>query len=161
MESVQYAVKSPVGDLYLVASEKGLQGLFLDPQEAALTLILNPSVPIHQILQSCVQQLHEYFSGERRDFDLSLDLKGTAFQKQVWEELLRIPFGETASYKQIAERIGNPKATRAVGAANGKNPICIIVPCHRVIAADGSLGGYSGGLPFKRGLLAIEGHAPL
>ena len=157
MESVQYEIKSPVGDLFLVASEKGLRGLFLDRQDIPTTASLNPAVPIHQILQEAVSELREYFAGERQEFSVPLDLLGTPFQKQVWEELMRIPFGQTASYKQIAERIGNPKATRAVGAANGKNPVCIIVPCHRVIAADGSLGGYSGGLPFKRGLLSIEG----
>jgi methylated-DNA-[protein]-cysteine S-methyltransferase len=102
------------------------------------------------------RQLEEYFRGERRVFDLPLDLRGTPFQLRVWAELLRIPYGVTISYGELARRLGNPNLTRAVGAANGANPISIVVPCHRVIGADGSLVGYGGGLPAKRGLLALE-----
>src|SRR4030095_12293191 len=102
--------------------------------------------------------LKEYFSGVRHDFDLPLDIQGTAFQKRVWEQLRRIPYGKTASYRDIARMIGKKTAYRAVGNANGKNPLCIIVPCHRVIAADGSLGGYSGGLKIKTQLLKLEQH---
>jgi methylated-DNA-[protein]-cysteine S-methyltransferase len=102
-------------------------------------------------------ELEEYFAGRRRKFDVPLDLVGTDFQKQVWHQLLKIPYGRTCSYADIAREIENPKAVRAVGAANGRNPICVIVPCHRVIAADGSLGGYTGGLDKKRQLLTLEG----
>ena len=103
-----------------------------------------------------VEQLEEYFAGERREFDLDLDLVGTTFQRRVWETLLTIPYGETSSYGQIAEQIGSPGASRAVGLANGRNPIGIIVPCHRVIGANGSLTGYGGGLERKRILLELE-----
>ena len=104
-----------------------------------------------------VRQLEEYFAGRRRGFDLPLDLRGTDFQKRCWQELLKIPHGETRSYAEIARAIGNPAAVRAVGLANGKNPIAIIVPCHRVIGSDGSLTGYGGGLDVKRQLLELEG----
>jgi methylated-DNA-[protein]-cysteine S-methyltransferase len=103
-----------------------------------------------------VEQLEAYFAGERREFDLELDLVGTSFQRQVWEALLTIPYGETRSYGQVAEQIGSPGASRAVGLANGHNPIGIIVPCHRVIGANGNLTGYGGGLDRKRALLALE-----
>ncbi len=102
------------------------------------------------------QQLAEYFRGERTDFDLKLAPQGTPFQQQVWAALQRIPFGTTISYRQLAQNIGNPAAVRAVGGANGANPIAIIIPCHRVIAADGTLGGYTGGLDYKRKLLDLE-----
>jgi methylated-DNA-[protein]-cysteine S-methyltransferase len=101
-------------------------------------------------------QLEEYFRGERRSFDVPLALRGTPFQLRVWAELQRIPYGTTISYGELARRLGNPNLSRAVGAANGANPISIIVPCHRVIGADGSLVGYGGGMPAKRGLLALE-----
>jgi methylated-DNA-[protein]-cysteine S-methyltransferase len=103
-----------------------------------------------------VRQLREYFSGKRRDFDLPLALGGTAFQKSVWRQLQEIPYAETISYGELARRVGNPKAARAVGAANGKNPLPIVIPCHRVIEAGGKLGGFGGGLPTKEALLAIE-----
>lgn len=102
------------------------------------------------------RQLDEYFAGTRRHFELTLAPEGTAFQRQVWVELCRIPFGETISYRDLAERIGNPRAVRAVGLANGANPIAIVVPCHRVIGANGSLTGYGGGLDRKRFLLSLE-----
>jgi len=103
-----------------------------------------------------VRQLHEYFSGRRRDFDLPLAFEGTKFQKSVWRQLQEIPYGETISYGELAKRVGNPKAPRAVGSANGKNPIPIVVPCHRVIAAGGKLGGFGGGLSTKQALLDLE-----
>jgi methylated-DNA-[protein]-cysteine S-methyltransferase len=103
-----------------------------------------------------VAQLHSYFSGRRRHFDLPLEIEGTEFQKKVWTELRSIPYGETISYKELAKRIGKPSAVRAVGAANGANPIPIIIPCHRVIGNDGSLTGFGGGLPLKRKLLELE-----
>lgn len=109
-----------------------------------------------RVFHAVVQQLDEYFAGERRDFDLDLQPDGTAFQKAVWDALRDIPYGETASYGDIARRIGRPKAVRAVGAANGLNPIPIIIPCHRVIGANGKLTGYGGGLPVKEKLLSLE-----
>ena len=108
------------------------------------------------LLKEAVAQLKEYFDGTRREFDLPLALEGTAFQRAVWEALLTIPYGETRSYGQIAQSIGNPKACRAVGMANNRNPIAIIVPCHRVIGANGKLVGYGGGLDIKERLLALE-----
>ena len=109
------------------------------------------------VLLAAEQQLKEYFAGTRHQFELELDFTGTEFQKQVWQALLTIPFGETRSYSQIAQQIGNPKAVRAVGAANGRNPISIIAPCHRVIGASGGLTGFAGGLEAKQYLLALEG----
>jgi len=121
----------------------------LDPEAGALAL--DPAV-----LAPARRQLEAYFRGELRQFDLPIAPRGTPFQLRVWAELLRIPYGATISYGELARRLGDPKLTRAVGAANGANPISIIVPCHRVIGADGSLTGYGGGLEVKRGLLALE-----
>ena len=109
------------------------------------------------VLRETMLQLRAYFAGELRDFDVPLDMQGTPFQQRVWNELLRIPYGETRSYMQIAVAVGAPKAVRAVGAANGSNPIPIIVPCHRVIGSSGKLTGYGGGLPLKKRLLELEG----
>ena len=103
-----------------------------------------------------VRQLREYFAGERTEFDLPLAPRGTEFQRSVWRQLRGIPYGETISYGELARRVGNPKASRAVGSANGKNPLPIVIPCHRVIAGDGTLGGFGGGLPTKQTLLALE-----
>ena len=111
----------------------------------------------HAISSEAVRQLRAYFAGQLRWFDLPLDMQGTPFQLRVWRELERIPYGETRSYSQIAAAIGAPRAVRAVGAANGANPIPIVVPCHRVIGASGKLVGYGGGLPLKRRLLELEG----
>ncbi|MDE6659229.1 MAG: methylated-DNA--[protein]-cysteine S-methyltransferase [Eubacterium sp.] len=108
------------------------------------------------ITQQAIQQLEEYFSGARKNFDLPLEMNGTEFQLKVWNELCNIPYGETRSYKDIAEKIGNPKAVRAVGGANNKNKLMIIVPCHRVIGADGSLTGYAGGMDAKKKLIELE-----
>lgn len=107
-------------------------------------------------LADAVKQLHEYFTGRRTQFDLPLAPQGTPFQREVWRQLQEIPYGETVSYKELARRVGNPKASRAVGSANGKNPIAIIIPCHRVIGASGKLTGFGGGLPTKQKLLALE-----
>jgi methylated-DNA-[protein]-cysteine S-methyltransferase len=106
--------------------------------------------------RAAVQQLGEYFAGDRREFELALRLDGTEFQRRVWAELVRIPYGETISYGELARRIGNPAAARAVGLANGANPVAIVVPCHRVIGSDGSLTGFGGGLPIKQKLLDLE-----
>lgn len=103
-----------------------------------------------------LRQLREYFAGKRAEFDLPLAPKGTAFQRSVWRQLQEIPYGETISYGELARRVGNPKASRAVGSANGANPLPIVIPCHRVIAGNGTLGGFGGGLPTKQALLALE-----
>jgi methylated-DNA-[protein]-cysteine S-methyltransferase len=112
--------------------------------------------PHDPVLSAARTQLDQYFAGQRRDFDLPLCPAGTAFQRAVWGELMRIPFAATTSYGDVASRVGRPRAVRAVGAANGRNPIALIVPCHRVIGSDGTLTGYGGGLPIKRWLLAHE-----
>lgn len=156
MKLAQWQMHSKIGPLFLVASEKGLQSLFWQEQPVPMLNSLNELHPAAAILAQAVNQLDEYFKGQRKNFDLPLDLEGTEFQKRVWQELCQIPYGKTISYLELSHRIGNPKAVRAVGSSNGKNPVCIIVPCHRVIASSGSLGGYSGGLPIKEKLLAIE-----
>lgn len=152
----QCALNTKIGKVYLVASEKGLRGVFLDKQSVPMVKMPLSKDAIGKILSQAVDEMNEYFAGKRTKFNVPLDLQGTPFQVRVWKELLKIPFGKTCSYRDIAKKIKNPKAVRAVGGANGKNPVCIIVPCHRVIAADGSLGGYSGGLNVKRKLLALE-----
>ncbi len=148
---------SPVGAIKLVASDKGLIAILWEND--------NPKrVPIgecaeqaqHPILQETEQQLIEYFDGQRKTFSIPLDFRGTDFQKKVWEALLTIPYGETRTYGEQAIQLGNLKAVRAVGAANGKNPISIIAPCHRVIGASGSLTGFAGGLENKAWLLNLE-----
>jgi methylated-DNA-[protein]-cysteine S-methyltransferase len=156
MNKAQYKINSQIGVLFLVASEKGLRGIFFEKQNVPVAKALEGSAPELKILKRCVKELEEYFRGERQAFALPLDLHGTEFQKRVWNQLSKIPYGETRSYKDIAAKIKNAKAVRAVGTANGKNPLCIIIPCHRVIAADGTLGGYSGGLDKKRKLHALE-----
>jgi methylated-DNA-[protein]-cysteine S-methyltransferase len=144
-------LESPVGALTLVGDESGLQQLLFGAR------------PPHRewkedraALAEAARQLHAYFGGELEAFDLALAPKGTPFQLSVWKQLCEIPFGETISYGELARRIGNPKAYRAVGLANGSNPIAIIVPCHRVIGSNGKLTGYGGGLPIKEKLLALE-----
>lgn len=136
---------------------------FVEENGALVVITTHPYHPKEEIYQEtpvikeAFAQLSEYFSGKRKTFNLPLLLKGTDFQKQVWQALLKIPFGETRSYKQIAEAIGNPKAVRAVGMANNKNPLLIVVPCHRVIGANGKLVGYAVGLDKKEYLLRLEG----
>lgn len=157
MSKAQWTLESKVGRLYLVASEAGIQGVFWKKQAAvAMASSLRSSAPEIKILAMAVRQLTEYLAGKRQAFELPLDVQGTIFQKQVWKQLSQIPYGKTFSYKDVAGRIKNPKAVRAVGSANGKNPLCIIVPCHRVVAANGTLGGYSGGPAIKTQLLALE-----
>lgn len=158
-------MNSPLGKLFMAASAKGLRYLYVNekPSEAVPQLEGADGERQRQILDRAEQELTEYFAGERSQFSVPLDLVGTDFQQRVWQQLLKIPYGITCSYRDLAEGIQNPKAVRAVGSANGKNPVCIIVPCHRVIAADGGLGGYSGGLDIKEKLLALErgSHSPL
>ena len=151
-------VASPIGKLKLVASDKGLVAVLWEkenPGRVRLNELLED--PSHPVLCKTERQLEEYFAGSRQSFSLPLDMRGTRFQNQVWEALLAIPFGETRSYGQLANQLGNPKATRAVGAANGRNPIAIVVPCHRVIGFSGKLTGFAGGLEAKAHLLALEG----
>lgn len=145
---------SPVGALTLAGIHGRLRHLRMvdqtyEPDRAGW-------LPDESVFDDAVIQLRQYFAGDRRDFDLELDLVGTSFQRKVWEALLTIPYGETRSYGEIARQIGAPGAFRAVGLANGHNPIGIIVPCHRVIGANGSLTGYGGGLDRKRMLLGME-----
>ena len=139
-------------ELRLAAGEAGLHSIEFS-REGAIDGRENPR---HPLLLETKRQLRAYFAGDLREFDLPLDIAGTAFQQRVWRALLRIPYGETRSYSEIARSIGAPSAVRAVGAANGANPIPIVVPCHRVIGAGGSLVGYGGGLPLKQRLLALE-----
>ncbi len=139
--------------LRVVAASAGIRAIEFPPLRTA-TATLNPHNPL---LSEAERQLHAYFAGELRRFDLPLDMVGTEFQKRVWRELETIPYGETRSYRQIAEGIGAPRAVRAVGAANGSNPLPIVIPCHRVIGSGGKLVGYGGGLPLKRRLLELEG----
>ncbi|RYL22978.1 methylated-DNA--[protein]-cysteine S-methyltransferase [Acinetobacter piscicola] len=148
---------SPVGVLKLVATDTALVAVLWeneDPKRVRLAELIENTQ--HPILLETQKQLNEYFKGKRQQFDLPLDFEGTEFQQKVWQALLTIPFGETRSYKDIAEQIGNVKAVRAVGAANGKNPISIIAPCHRVVGANGKLVGFAGGLENKDVLLKLE-----
>ncbi|MGW0311208.1 methylated-DNA--[protein]-cysteine S-methyltransferase [Streptomyces flavidovirens] len=148
-------VDSPYGPLTLVATDGMLSGLYMTDQRHR-----PPEESFGEratgILGEAVRQLDAYFAGELKEFDLELSLDGTPFQRGVWAQLQQIPYGETWTYGQLAERLGNPAASRAVGLANGKNPVGIIVPCHRVVGAAGSLTGYGGGLERKRRLLAFE-----
>jgi methylated-DNA-[protein]-cysteine S-methyltransferase len=154
-------VDSPVGTLRLVASDAGLAAI-LWPNDAPGRVSLGEWIERddHPILLETERQLREYFEGRRKAFDLKLDFNGTEFQRKVWAALLTIPYGETRSYAQIARQIGKPEAVRAVGAANGKNPISIVAPCHRVIGSSGKLTGFAGGLEAKAFLLALEGPQP-
>ncbi|MDM1763360.1 MULTISPECIES: methylated-DNA--[protein]-cysteine S-methyltransferase [unclassified Acinetobacter] len=148
---------SPVGVLKLVATDTALVAVLWeneDPKRVRLAELIENTQ--HPILLETQKQLNEYFAGQRQKFDVPLDFEGTEFQQKVWQALLTIPFGETRSYKDIAEQIGNVKAVRAVGAANGKNPISIIAPCHRVVGANGKLVGFAGGLENKNVLLKLE-----
>lgn len=142
-------IPSPIGSLTLTEENGKITGLRFGGSDA-----VNDASPI---LDAVEQQLREYFAGTRRRFDLPLAPKGTPFQRAVWDALCAIPYGETRTYAQIAEAVGNPKACRAVGMANNRNPIAILIPCHRVIGANGSLTGYAGGLDAKKTLLALEG----
>ena|ERR1039457_4793350 len=149
MINMSSCFESPVGLLEIAASEHGISSLYF----------MNETVPVTKpsgMVKECFVQLKEYFAGQRRVFSVDLDLQGTEFQKKVWNELVNIPFGETISYLELSKRLGNVKAIRAVGNANGKNPVSIIVPCHRVIGSDGKLIGYGGGLWRKRWLLEFE-----
>lgn len=153
-----HEIESPVGPLLLSGDGRALHGLHFNGGPRPLCPAPDWQADARPFA-SVVRQLQEYFAGERRDFDLPLAPQGTAFQLQVWQVLRAIPYGATISYAELARRVGNAKASRAVGLANGRNPLPVIVPCHRVIGADGSLTGFGGGLPIKRRLLALEGAA--
>ncbi|MFZ2996586.1 methylated-DNA--[protein]-cysteine S-methyltransferase [Sphingobium sp.] len=148
---------SPVGDLTLVASEQGLVAiLWQDDDPGRVRLGVVEEGAGQPALEAAQVQLSEYFAGARRDFTVPLDFRGTDFQRKVWAALLTIPYGETRSYGDIARMIGQPTASRAVGAANGRNPVSIIAPCHRVVGSNGALTGFAGGLPVKTWLLDME-----
>jgi methylated-DNA-[protein]-cysteine S-methyltransferase len=156
--TVQTHFESPLGRLILAASDNKLCGLWFDGQPHLPDMTTWPSAPDHPVLQQAQSQLRDYFAGRRSHFDLPLDLSsGTAFQQQVWRALLAIPSGSTCSYGAVSAAIGKPTAVRAVGGAIGRNPLGIIVPCHRVIGASGALTGYTGGLQHKVALLQLEG----
>ena len=152
-------IDSPIGPLTLVTEDGRLTGLYMDvaghePDEAILGERVSPDDD--PVLDSAASQLAAYFAGELTSFNLPLSLEGTGFQRTVWAGLQEIPYGETISYGELARRIGQPSASRAVGLANGRNPVSIVVPCHRVVGSDGSLTGYGGGLDRKQFLLALE-----
>ena len=144
---------SPLGQIRATATDRGVSSLHF-VERAKSRACAGSS---HRHLQNLRAELDRYFGGTLRKFTVPLDVRGTPFQELAWEQLRNIPYGKTIAYKEEARRMGNPKASRAVGGANGANPVCIIIPCHRVIAADGSLGGYSSGLERKKKLLALEG----
>ena len=152
-------IPTPIGVLTLIASDRGLTNVVFE-EENGPDAPMRSEVPAadtdDEILAAAVSQLEEYFAGTRREFDLPLDLEGTEFQRQAWRGLADVPYGETTTYGEQAERIGRPGAFRAVGAANGQNPVPIILPCHRIIGADGSLTGFGGGLALKQQLLDHE-----
>ena len=154
--------KSPIGTIHIESSDIGIRRLiFIDEDDMTSSIPSSNEMSSHpeienEITSLVIQQLNEYFAGSRRAFDMPLDLQGTPFQKRVWQELLKIPFGTTISYKELALRLGDVKTIRAAGTANGANPVSIIVPCHRVIGSDGSLIGYGGGIWRKKWLLEHE-----
>ena len=152
MDEVWTTVPTPVGDLLLVAVDGALVKAHFAPYDQPP----GPPSPDEPVLAEATRQLREHFAGERTDFDLPLAPPGTAFQRRVWDELRRIPYGTTTTYGALAERLGDPKCVRAVGLANGRNPIAVVVPCHRVIGSDGKLRGYAGGIERKQQLLALE-----
>lgn len=147
-------IDTPLGTATISGSEEGIASVSIINDATAT------SEDIPKELQECVAQLQAYFNGERHDFDLKLNPKGTDFQKKVWQKLVEIPYGKTVSYLDLSKQLGDPKAIRAVASANGKNPLWVIVPCHRVIGSDGSLVGYAGGLHRKQWLLNHESPTP-
>ncbi len=151
-----FRIPSPVGPLFLAASTKGLVRLEFEARMMKLDSKTIQLCESKKTLAAYVRELDEYFGGERREFTMPLDLRGTPFQLACWQALLAIPYGATCSYGDIARAIGHPRAFRAVGMSNNRNPVAIVVPCHRVIASGGSLCGYGGGLDIKRQLLDLE-----
>lgn len=151
---------SPLGILLLASTENGLCGVYFEEHKYFKGTHGWRRDDGNPHLRTAARQLDEYFTGRRKQFDIALDMPGTGFQRAVWNELSQLPYGETTTYQAIAHRIANPKAIRAAGTAIGRNPVSIIVPCHRVIGTSGSLSGYAGGLERKRYLLAHEGFKP-
>lgn len=148
---------TPLGEMTLAASPRGLRGAWFQGQRHFPTLPGRDMTPDHPVLREAARQLREYLTGARRSFDLPLDFSlGTPFQQAVWKAMLAVPFGETTSYRALAVVVQKPSAVRAVGASVGRNPLSVILPCHRVLGSDGSLTGYAGGLDRKRALLALE-----
>ena len=154
-------IDSPVGPLFVAADARGLRAIEFCENRHPVKRQPDWHAGDNALLRRARKQLDEYFAGKRRAFDLPLTPTGTEFQSSVWTTLSTIPYGETISYAQLASRVGKPSAMRAVGAANGRNPLPIVLPCHRVIGADGSLTGFGGGLPTKQFLLKLEGSLPL
>lgn len=160
MSDIKYYSEETIFEIKIavLVSSKGIKKIFLNPkkdsQEISTATKLRNDDPY---LFGIFNQLKEYFAGTRKEFEVPLEIEGTDFQKRVWNELRKIPYGKTISYKTLSEKLGDVKAIRAVGTANGKNPIAIIIPCHRVIGADGSLVGYAGGKAIKEKLLHLEG----
>jgi methylated-DNA-[protein]-cysteine S-methyltransferase len=154
-------VPSPIGPLTLTAEDGALIAIDFGAPAGYADGAAAPAAPVNPVLAEAAQQLAAYFAGERHEFDLPLRPTGTPFQLTVWEALRRIPYGETVTYGELAAAIGRPAAARAIGSANHRNPLAIVVPCHRVIGADGTLTGYAGGLSAKAALLSLEsGRAP-
>ncbi len=150
-------MESCCGEILLAASERGLTGVYFNRQKYHPRLGADWKLdPKHPVLKAAKRQLQEYFSGKRRDFDLALDPRGTPYQHAIWKAISGVPYGETISYGELAKRSGFPDGPRAAGAATGRNPIGIVVPCHRIVGANGSLTGYAGGLDRKRALLRLE-----
>jgi len=155
--TAQATMDSPLGAMLLARTAKGLAGVWFEGQKDHPGVLRAQELPNDPLLREAAAQLADYFAGRRRCFDLPLDLHGTSFQRSVWQALLGIASGRTLSYGAIARQLGSAHAVRAVGAAVGKNPVSVIVPCHRVIGSDGGLTGYAGGLDRKRALLRLEG----
>ena len=156
-ETVWEDVASPLGPLTVLASDNDVHAIAFENDQTEQAKINFPRAEDHPIINAATEQLAMYFDGTLKVFDLPLDLRGTNFQKRVWKLLLEIPFGETRTYGDLARALGNAGASQAVGAANGKNPVAIVVPCHRVIGASGHLTGYAGGMEKKKFLLTHEG----
>ena len=150
---------SPIGMMLLAGREGVLEELYF-PNATATLAVPAEWIRDEVVFAEPLHQLQEYFAGKRQEFELQIAPQGTPFQKEVWRELCRIPYGKTASYQAIAEQLGKPKACRAVGMANGRNPLPIIIPCHRIIGKNGTLTGFGGGLPVKRQLLELERGLP-
>ncbi len=157
--TAQAEFDTPLGRVRLVRTARGLAGLWFDGQKHHPGTLAVPRRDDDALLREAASQLQRYFAGTLARFELPLDLQGTPFQRSVWQALQRIPAGHTCSYGELARRVGSPQAVRAVGAAVGRNPASLVVPCHRVLGADGSLTGYAGGLERKRALLALEANA--
>ena len=149
-------LESPIGPLLIAGDREAVRGIWFPRDGKSVAPQAGWQASVSGPVGETIRQLREYFAGRRRAFDLPLAPEGTPFRRAVWRVLREIPFGETISYGELARRVGNPKASRAVGSANGANPLPIVIPCHRVIAGDGSLGGFGGGLPAKQALLALE-----